>query len=430
MPIIAIAMQNLHNICLMSTHDSSSSGEITSSFENISDVFTAHTEISSTGFNCLYKAQRYGKWYVLKGLKPEFRNSAIHKELLSKEFELGIKMSHPNIAQTVDKESDPVAGDCIVMEYVDGETLREFLAQKPSRKVRFKITCDLLSAMAYYHSLQIVHRDLKPDNILITRNGHNVKIIDFGLADSDYHGVLKQPAGSDRYAAPEQKEGKVAIDCRADLYAFGKILRQLFPHDYGAICRKCVQPDRNRRFNNAEEILKRLQRVQRSTHTLIVLLLLLCASATIWLLQRHYLRTHTQQAEPIILTNNDTLIVRDTVIIVTEPAAPPQIPQDAIRMLNHCLDTLFRPHWSSYHAATTHTDITQCTKDIQKLMSKYDATQRSILSSVKKKYPACVPLSEQLDKIYHQSYSRQYKAICDSINRKFHLINGLPDPYE
>ncbi|MBQ9436632.1 MAG: serine/threonine protein kinase [Bacteroidales bacterium] len=411
-------------------NDSSTSGAITSSFENISDVFTAHSEIAAGGFNCLYKAQRYGKWYVLKGLKPEFRNSTVHQELLAKEFELGIKMNHPHIAQTVGLDTDPLAGPCIVMEYVDGVTLKEFLQTNPSAKTRLKIAHELLSAIAYFHGLQIVHRDLKPDNILITRNGHNVKLIDFGLADSDYHGVLKQPAGSDRYAAPEQKEGKVAIDCRADIYAFGHILRQLFPHCYGAIYRKCVQPDRNKRYNNAEEILKRLQRVQWSTLALFLSMLLLCAGTTIWLLQKHYLQRHSPHAEPIILTNTDTLIVRDTVLIVTEPAAPPRIPQEAIRMLNRSLDTLFQPIWDKYHAATTPANLTQCTQDIQKILQKYDAIQHSILSPIKKAYPTCVPLSEQLDKAYHQNYNQRYKAICDSITRRFHLQNGLPDPFE
>ena len=137
----------------MTSHNISSSGEITSSFENISNVFTSYTEIPSAGFNCLYKAQRYGKWFVLKGLKPEYQGEAVYEELLAKEFELGMKMEHPHIAHTFNKEVDPVAGPCIVMEYVDGMTLREFLAQKPSAKTRLKIVKELLEAMAYYHSL-------------------------------------------------------------------------------------------------------------------------------------------------------------------------------------------------------------------------------------------------------------------------------------
>jgi len=201
----------------MSSSDSSSSGEITSSFENISDVFTAYTEIPSEGFNRLFKAQRYGKWFILKGLKPEHQHKEVYVSLLTKEFELGVRMDHPNIVHTFSKENDPVAGPCIVMEYVDGLTLKEYLTQNPSCLARKRIMRELIEAMAYYHSLQIIHRDLKPDNILITRNGHNVKIIDFGLADSDWHGVLKQPAGSENYAAPEQKKGDTPIDCRADI---------------------------------------------------------------------------------------------------------------------------------------------------------------------------------------------------------------------
>lgn len=146
--------------------ESSSSGAITSSFENISDVFTSYSEIPSSGFNCLYKAQRYGKWFVLKGLKPEYRDKGLYLGLLAKEFELGMKMEHPHIAHTFSKETDPVAGPCMVMEYVDGVTLREFLETKPDAKTRLKIVRELLSAMAYCHSLQIIHRDLKPDRPL------------------------------------------------------------------------------------------------------------------------------------------------------------------------------------------------------------------------------------------------------------------------
>ena len=110
----------------------SSSGEITSSIEKISDVFTTYTEFPSHGFNQLYKAQRYGKWFVLKGLKPEHQQETVYKRLLVKEFELGVQMDHPNIVRTFSYETDPVAGPVIVMEYVDGMTLKEFLKQNLS----------------------------------------------------------------------------------------------------------------------------------------------------------------------------------------------------------------------------------------------------------------------------------------------------------
>ena len=173
--------------------------------EEVSSQFCGYVEIPSEGFNCLYKAKRNGRLYVLKGLKAEYRNDATYITLLKKEFDIEIQLSHPNIVSVHSFEDDPMAGPCIVMDFVDGCTLRDFLKTNPKKDTRLAIVKELLSAMGYYHSLQVIHRDLKPDNILITRNGNHVKLIDFGLGDTDYHTVMKQPAGSDKYAAPEAK---------------------------------------------------------------------------------------------------------------------------------------------------------------------------------------------------------------------------------
>lgn len=96
-------------------------------------------------------------------------------------------------------------GPCIVIEYIDGLTLDAFLETKPSRQTRRKVIEQLVDALAYIHTKQVVHRDLRPSNILITRNGNNLKIIDFGLSDADDYAILKQSAGTLKYMAPEQK---------------------------------------------------------------------------------------------------------------------------------------------------------------------------------------------------------------------------------
>ena len=101
-------------------------------------------------------------------------------------------------------------GPCIVMEYIDGVTLDKFLEGKPSKQLRRKVVDQLIDALAYIHGKQIVHRDLKPSNILVTRNGSNVKIIDFGLSDADDYAILKQAAGTLKYMAPEQNKGRYA----------------------------------------------------------------------------------------------------------------------------------------------------------------------------------------------------------------------------
>lgn len=297
----------------------STSGEITAAFVNVSDVFTQYTEIPSGGFNVLYKAQRYGKWFVLKGLKPEFRNSAVHLQLLTKEFELGIRMSHPNIVQFFSKEVDPVVGECIVMEYVDGVTLTEFLHKTTALRYRHrKIALQLLQAMAYYHGLQIVHRDLKPDNILISRNGNNVKIIDFGLGDSDSSAILKQPAGSPKYMAPEQLKGDVKIDARADLYSYAQILKQLCIAHTGhwfALRRKCGQEDRNKRPADGTAALAFLSRSRKRNSVLGVLFLLTFLVLGTVISFKHIVPEQPAQGtidrgELIVL--HDTLFVQDT----------------------------------------------------------------------------------------------------------------------
>lgn len=323
--------------------ESSSSGAITSSFENISDVFTSYSEIPSSGFNCLYKAQRYGKWFVLKGLKPEYRNQALYLELLAKEFELGMKMEHPHIAHTFSKETDPVAGPCMVMEYVDGVTLREFLETKPDAKTRLKIVRELLSAMAYYHNLQIIHRDLKPDNILITRNGHNVKLIDFGLADSDYHGILKQPAGTNRYAAPEQAAGDRPIDLRADLYAFGIILPQIFPHRYKTIARKCTRADREKRFGNAEEILRQLQRRRILVPCMIAAVALAVVVASLLLFLPYLQKDNVVEPQSagisaVVPATDSIKVIHDTITVVESG-----IPKEVQLFMDKKMDSIMAP---------------------------------------------------------------------------------------
>ena len=428
----------------------SSSGEITSSFESISDVFTAYAEIPSQGFNRLFKAQRYGKWFVLKGLKPEYQGKAVYNELLTKEFELGVQLDHPNIARIFSKEScDPVAGPCVVMEYVDGCTLKEFLALKPSRTVRMKIAKEILAAMAYFHSKQIIHRDLKPDNILITNNGHNVKIIDFGLADSDWHGILKQPAGSNKYAAPEQVAGDVPLDCRADIYAFGVILRQLFSHRYVGIVRKCTQANREKRFSNADEILQRLQRRQRMV-PFFILAGLLCVGIGAWLLwpKTQDDRGETIELETDVVTveeNPSTTIETRTIEVPVAPGTKDdisrtettakeadktsddniyrQIPTEAKKSIEQAVDTLFRQFWNweksaSARGLSPNEKLSEYTQS-NFFKNNYDIRERhreAVMNDLMRRYPQCEPVREQVVTFYNSLFVKRMVAVNNVVN--------------
>ena len=244
-------------------NDDSTSGIINGQFLSEDDSKSVYETVSSRGFNQLMKVKRQGRWFMLKGLAVEYRNQAVYLELLKKEYELMVQLDHPNIAKAFAKEKNPEIGPCIVMEYIDGVTLDAFLASKPSVAVKKKVIEQLLDALEYIHSKQIIHRDLKPSNILITRNGNNVKIIDFGLSDADDYAILKQPAGSMKFASPEQLQQGVKLDGRADIYAFGLILKEIFPHRYCHIAKKCSQKDREKRYPNIESVKKAFLRKSR-----------------------------------------------------------------------------------------------------------------------------------------------------------------------
>ncbi len=243
----------------------STSGPIDESFLSESDVRTSYEEVSARGFNRLVKARRQGRWFMLKALQPEFRSQAVYLELLKKEYALMVQLDHPHIVKAYAKEENEALGPCIVMEYVDGIRLDEFLSGKPSTAARRKVLDQLADALAYIHSKQILHRDLKPSNILVTRNGNNVKIIDFGLSDADDYAILKQSAGTREYMAPEQASG-AAVDCRSDIYSFGLLLREIFPRRYRSIASKCTRQDPAGRYESMESVRKAFDRSDHLRH--------------------------------------------------------------------------------------------------------------------------------------------------------------------
>ena len=249
---------------------------------DFSDVWSEPELLSSKGHNAIYVATRFGRKYVLKALAEPYRESTPHIELLRKEFTIGVGVDHPNIVRLLDFGHMDSIGWYIQMEFIDGITLDQFLETNPPAAIRRRIIEQLLDALSCLHERQIIHRDIKPSNILITRNGNTVKLIDFGVSDTDDYVTFKQPAGSMAYIAPEQLAGKT-IDNRADIYAVGKIINLLFPHRYKYIVRTCTRVKPAERYSSCAQVLQAIRRADRVRIWLPVsLILLLLSCAAVW----------------------------------------------------------------------------------------------------------------------------------------------------
>lgn len=216
-----------------------------------STVFSDFTVLPSHGYSLLVKAKRYGRWWLLKGLKEEYRNQTIYQTFLQKEYDILCQMQHPMVVSVFSYESVEDMGDCIVMEWIEGVTLKQWLQTSHSLKERRHIADMLTEALAYVHSQQTEHRDLKPSNVMITNDGHHLKLIDFGLSDTKSYTILKEEAGTEGYMAP---------DGPSDVYSLGVILRELrlgfFSH---FVIRRCLAP-RTRRISHFTDVRKALHR--------------------------------------------------------------------------------------------------------------------------------------------------------------------------
>lgn len=279
-------------------YDSTESGYLTDSFESIECSFMEVKVLWQTKHHLLARAKRYGRWWMLKALQPDVLQQTVYQQMLRKELEMLMHLQHPYIVQTVGMEQVEGLGICIVMEYVDGVRLNEWLETPQSKDYRLKLTIELLEAVKYIHSIGMVHRDLKPGNLLVTRNGMNIKLIDFGLADNDHIAILKQPAGTPDYISPEQAAHAVP-DARNDIYSLGRIIQQLLPErSFRPIVQKCLKPI-DLRYANVTQLIadiqnkgKRKQRFISGMATLLIICLSIGWSIQTW-------KLHEQEGQRI-----------------------------------------------------------------------------------------------------------------------------------
>ena len=258
--------------------------------------------IGTGGMARVYKARchRLNRLVAIKILREDLAQDAEFRRRFHDESQAVAMLSHPNIVAVYDVSRSSEL-EYIVMELIDGITLKQYM-QKKGNKLNWRealhFITQIVKALGHAHSRGIIHRDIKPHNVMVLRDG-SVKVADFGIARvaSGGHSTLTQEAlGSVHYISPEQARGS-HIDARSDLYSAGVVLYEMItgrlpfegdtpvsvaiqhinsiplspreidptiPEALEAITMKAMAPNPNNRYSSADEMLADLEEFRKN----------------------------------------------------------------------------------------------------------------------------------------------------------------------
>ncbi len=203
----------------------------------LGDRYELDGVVGRGGMAEVYRARdlRLDRVVAIKTLRTDLARDQTFQARFRREAQSAASLNNPTIVAVYDTGEDKSSGmpvPFIVMEYVDGRTVRDLLIEGhrllPERTL--EITSGVLRALEYSHQAGIVHRDIKPGNVMVTRNG-DIKVMDFGIARamSDAQATMTQTAqviGTAQYLSPEQARGE-RVDARSDLYSTGCLMYEL-----------------------------------------------------------------------------------------------------------------------------------------------------------------------------------------------------------
>lgn len=227
--------------------------------ENVSEKWTEIELLPEWDeeFYDVYTAKKFGKWLMLKTLKPQYRGIEKYETMIEKEFDVRYNLAHAHIVMINDFEEVPGIGRCIITDDVYGTSLRKLIDEKRVTPHHIEqLRHQLVSAMDYIQSNHIVHHPIRPERIIFTENIENLKLIDVGF---------------------DQKEHLEPTDAAEDIYNYGLVLKEVLDSidehypNLRKIADRCTDSNPSRRYHDVQELHLALER--RSGNYLYLLII-------------------------------------------------------------------------------------------------------------------------------------------------------------
>lgn len=194
----------------------------------------------------VYTAKKYGKWVMLKKLKPEYADKEEYRTMMEREFDVRYNLAHPNIVMINDYEDVPGLGMCIIADDVYGESLRKLIDEdKITPEILDKLQHELVDAIYYIQKNHIVHHPIRPETIYFTENAGNLKLINVGF-DQRCH---LEPA-----------------DASEDIYSYGFVLNEVLDHvpaklpNLRKVAERCCDADPAKRYRDVPDLHLAIER--------------------------------------------------------------------------------------------------------------------------------------------------------------------------
>lgn len=219
-------------------------------------------------FYDVYTAKKFGKWVMLKTLKPQYKDDPAMCAMLEKEFDTRYNLAHPNIIMINDLEDVPGVGISIITDDVYGDSLRKLIRERKVTPAHIaKLRRQLVDAMDYIQTNHLAHHPLRPENIIFTENIGNLKLIDVGF---------------------EQRKALTPVDTSQDIYNYGLVIKEVLDScdledpTLRRVAERCLDPDPHRRYRDIEQL--RMDLAGRHSNRLYIAIIAFLAAMILLLL--------------------------------------------------------------------------------------------------------------------------------------------------